>query len=71
MHHGRTHERFVLVRTTYPPQSCRLYLNILRLSGMTHPDKITINHNYLIEVKSVYPTSKLKWPTQKNPSDKI
>lgn len=51
--------------------SCRLYLNILYLRDMTHPDGKTINHNYLVGVKPRYPTSKLKWPTQKYPSVKV
>ena len=50
--------------------ACRLYLNILHLSNVVKPDGISVNHNFLIGIKPVYPISKLKWLKQHNPSVK-
>ena len=49
---------------------CRIYLNIIHLSDIVHPDGKSINHNFLIGIKPAYPSSKLKWSTQKYPSVK-
>ena len=40
--------------------ACRLYLNINQLSDIVNPDGISVNHNFLIGIKPVYPSSKLK-----------
>ena len=58
-----TRDSFLLKQLTHL-NACRLYLNIIHLSDMTYPDGKINNHNYLVGVKPIYPTSKLKWQTQ-------
>ena len=48
--------------------ACRIYLNIIHLSDIVYPDDKSINHNFLIGIKPVYPSSNLEWPNQKYPS---
>ena len=50
--------------------ACRIYLNIIHLSDIVYPDDKSINHNFLIGIKSAYPSSNLEWPNQKYPSVK-
>ena len=50
--------------------ACRIYLNIIHLSDIVHPDGKSINHNFIIGIKPAYQSSKLKRSTQKYPSVK-
>ena len=50
--------------------ACQLYLNIIHFSNNINPDGILVNLNFLIGIKSVYLSSKLKWPNQNYPSVK-
>ena len=43
---------------------------VIHLSNIVYPDGKTINHNFLIEIKPTYPSSKLEWSSQKYPSVK-
>ena len=50
--------------------TCRFYLSVIHLSDIVNPDGISVNHNFLIGIKHVYPSSKLKFPNQNYPSVK-
>ena len=50
--------------------TCRLYLSVIHLSDIVNPDGISVNQNFLIGIKPVYPSSKLKLPNQNYPSVK-